>query len=73
MANIITLGDFRRLTADLPDDFTIDFRVRKRVPEDELAKRRYPYPYDTDYFEGVEFDDVGWSDKVICFGVTYEE
>lgn len=73
MAKIITLGDFRRLTADLPDDFTIDFRVRKRVPEAELAKRAYPYPYDTDYFEGVEFDDVGWSDKEICFGVTYEE
>ena len=69
MDTIKTLGDFRKLTKDLDDDFAIEFRVRRRVPEEELKTRRYPYPYDTEYFEGFEFDDIGYSDKAICFGV----
>lgn len=72
MAIIKTLGDFRRLTKDLDDDFAIEFSVRIRVPEKELKNRRYPYPYDTEYFDSFEFDDVGYSDKVACFGVTLE-
>jgi hypothetical protein len=73
MATIKTLGDFRKLTKDLGDDFAIEFRVRRRVPEEELKNRRYPYPYDTEYFEGFEFDDIGWSDKEVCFGVCLGE
>lgn len=69
MDTIKTLGDFRKLTKDLDDDFAIEFRVRRRVPEEELKTRRYPYPYDTEYFEEFEFDDIGYSDKEICFGV----
>ena len=72
MAIIKTLGDFRKLTKDLDDNFAIEFRVRTRVPEEELKKRRYPYPYDTEYFDGFEFDDIGYSDKVACFGITLE-
>lgn len=34
MAIIKTLGDFRRLTKDLDDNFAIEFRVRTMVPED---------------------------------------
>lgn len=66
---IKTLGDFRKLTAHLDDDFTIDFRVRRRLSEEELKNRTYPYPYDTEYFEGFEFDDIGYSNKKVCFGV----
>ncbi len=73
MAIIKTLGDFRKLTKGLDDDFEIEFRVRTRVPEEELKKRGYPYPFDTEYFDGFEFDDVGYSDKVACFGVTMPE
>lgn len=72
MAIIKTLGDFRRLTKNLDDDFSIEFRVRTRVLDEELRNRRYSYPYDTKYFDGFEFDDVGYSDKVACFGVTLE-
>ena len=72
MAIIKTLGDFRRLTEDLDDNFAIEFRVRTRVQEEELKNRKYPYPYDTEYFDGFEFDDVGYSDNVVCFGVTLE-
>ena len=67
---IRTVGDLRKLIKDLPDDFNIDFRVRVRVSDEELAQRRYPYPYDTEYFDGIEFDDIGWSDKDLCLGVT---
>lgn len=73
MTKIKTLGDFRRLTKDLDDNFAIEFRVRRRVPEEELKNRRYPYPYDTEYFDGFEFDDVGYSDKEVCFGVCLGE
>jgi len=72
MTTIKTLGDFRKLTKDLDDDFTIEFRVRRRVPEEELKNRAYPYPYDTEYFDGFEFDDIGYSDKEVCFGVCLE-
>ena len=69
MKRILTVGDLRKVIADLDDDFTIEMRVRTRVPDEELAKRGYPYPFDTKYFDGIEFDDIGYSDKVICFGV----
>lgn len=69
MKRILTVGDLRKVIADLDDDFTIEMRVRTRVPDEELAKRSYPYPFDTEYFNGIEFDDIGYSDKVICFGV----
>ena len=60
----------RKIIEGLSDDFTIEFRVREKVSDEELAKRKYPYPYDTEYFDGFEFDDIGWSDKVLCLGVT---
>ena len=69
MKKILTVGDLRKVIADLDDNFTIEMRVRTRVPDEELAKRGYPYPFDTEYIDGIEFDDIGYSDKVICFGV----
>ena len=33
----------------------------------------YPYPYETEYFEGIEFDDIGYSDKKLCLGVTFNK
>ena len=70
---IKTIGDLRKIIEGLSDDFTIEFRVREKVSDEELAKRKYPYPYDTEYFDGFEFDDIGWSDKVLCIGVTEGE
>lgn len=70
MANNIikTLGDFRRITKDLPDDFTIEMRIRHKLTDEELKDLTYPYPYETEYAE-LEYDDVGHSDKVLCLGV----
>lgn len=70
---IKTIGDLRKLIENLPDDFTIEFRVRRKLTEEELSKLSYPYPYETEYFEGFEADDIGWSDGVLCLGVCLEE
>ncbi len=70
MADITTIGDLKKAIANLPDDFSIEFRVRRRLTDEELKERRYPYPFDTTYIEGIDFDDIGWSDKEACFGVT---
>ena len=70
---IRTLGDFRKRFADFPDDFKIEFRVRRRLSDEELKNCIYPYPYATEYFDGFDVDDVGWSDREICLGVTLGE
>jgi hypothetical protein len=69
--DIKTIGDFRRLTQNLDDDFKLDVRIMKEVTEEELKNRRYPYPWDM--FDGrLEFHDIGYSDKEFCIGV-YEQ
>ena len=68
---IKTLGDFRRITKNLDDEFKLDIRIMKEVPEEELKTRIYPYPWDIT--RGImEFHDVGYSDKDFCIGI-YEE
>ena len=73
METIRTVKDLRELINQLDDDFVIEFRVRRKLTEEELKNMRYPYPYETEYFEGIEFDDIGYSDKVLCFGVTLNQ
>ena len=69
---IKTLGDFRRITKDLNDDFKLYIRIMKKVPEEELIKRGYPYPWDM--IDGrMEFQDVGVADKDICIGIYEKE
>lgn len=71
MTEIKTIGDFRRLTENLDDDFKIDVRIAREVPEEELKNRSYPYPWEL--FDGrLEFHDIGYSDKEFCIGV-YEQ
>ena len=69
---IRTLGDFRRLTKNLDDDFKLDVRIMKEVPKEELKQRLYPYPWDM--IDGrIEFHDIGYSDKDFCIGVYENE
>ena len=68
---IKTLGDFRKLTKDLDDDFKFDVRIMKEVSKEELAERLYSYPWDM--IDGrIEFHDIGYSDKDFCIGI-YEK
>ena len=66
---IKTIKDLKELIKDMDDDYTIEFRIRTKTSYEECTKRLYPYPYDTEYVEGFEYDDTGVSDKVICLGV----
>lgn len=65
---IKTLGDFRKITEHLEDNFNIEMRIRRKLSEDELKNSLYPYPYETFYVQ-LEFDDIGYSDKDLCLGV----
>ena len=66
-----TVGDLRKIIADLDDDFKLDVKIMKEVPEEELKHRSYPYPWDM--FDAVlEFQDIGYSDKELCLGTYYK-
>lgn len=69
---IKTVGDFRRMTENLDDDYEIEMRIRRKLTEEELKYLLYPYPYETEYTT-LEFDDVGVSDKVLCLGVERKD
>ena len=73
MKNIRTVKDLKEQIEHLDDDFVIEFRVRRKLTEEELKNMKYPYPYETEYFDGIEFDDIGYSDKVLCLGVTFNQ
>ena len=49
-------------------DFDIEARVHLEVMEEELQKRKYPYPHDT-YSAKLSVDDIGHSDKIVLIGV----
>lgn len=66
---IKTIGDLRKIIDGIDDDFIVEMRVRSKVSDEELEKRRYKYPYDTEYFNGFEMDDICTSDRVLCLGV----
>ena len=42
-------------------------RVRTKLSDEDLMDSWSPYK--TEYFIGFELDDIGHSDKVICFSV----
>lgn len=67
---INTIGELKEMIVDLPDNMTIEFRVRRKLTDEELKQMRYPYPFETTYIDGFFFDDIGWSDNEACFGVT---
>lgn len=69
MTRIKTVGDIRKLIESLPDDFEIEMRLVRELTEEEALKRnpQYPYPFVTDYEASLNFDDIGYSDKVVCF------
>lgn len=72
MSVIKTVGDLRKVIADLSDDFEIEMRIRRRLTDEELKQMPYPYPYETEYAT-LEFDDIGHSDRVLCLGVERKD
>ncbi len=69
---IKTLGDFRKATEHLSDDFKLEVGFYEQIPEDVLKKMFYSYPFYRTKCT-LEFNDVGYSDSVICLGVYKNE
>ena len=68
MSKIETVGELRELLKDLDDDYKLDIRIMKAIPEKELKNSSYPYPWEM--IKGyLEFQDIGVSDKELCLGV----
>lgn len=57
----MTVGEFKKIIANIPDEKEIEFSLQTQVSEEELAKMSYPYPYrnHTLTFAGY---DIGWSE-----------
>ncbi|WP_290054968.1 hypothetical protein [uncultured Muribaculum sp.] len=78
MNKIKTVGDLRKVIADLSDDFEIEMRIRRKLSDEEIKGlaekygRIYPYPYETEYAT-LEFDDIGHSDRMLCLGVERKD
>jgi len=69
---IKTVGDIRKMINGLDDDFKLDIRIMKKVPENELSQRLYPYPWDME--DGhMEFQDISWSEKEVSVGIYERE
>ena len=66
-----TVGDLRKIIANLDDDFKLDMRIMEEISEEELKGMSYAYPWRT-YDGYLEFQDIGYSDKELCLGVYYK-
>ena len=65
---IKTVGQLKNIIADIDDDFELSISLRELVPEEELNKRVYKFPYDDTDCE-MELDDIGHSSHQICFSM----
>lgn len=72
MDKVETVGELRELLKDLDDDYKLDIRIMKAIPEKDLKGSRYPYPCEMIYGY-LEFQDIGVSDKELCLGVYENE
>lgn len=66
MDKIETVGELRKILNDLEDDYKLDIRIMKAIPEKDIKGSRYPWEMIEGY---LEFQDIGVSDKELCLGV----
>lgn len=66
--NIKTIGQLRKYTNHLTDDFQIEFIVRKPYTDEEIKAIGGSCIWNPYHTQNVilEFDDIGYSDKVLC-------
>lgn len=48
----------------LPEDFQIKSQVIREIPEDELDKMSYKFPYEF-IDANLDIADIGYSDKIV--------
>ena len=65
---IRTIGELKKVIANIDDDFTINARIVRELSEEELSGSNYPYPYE--YTKAnLEIGDIGYSDKDVFINV----
>lgn len=69
---IKTVGDMRKALSNLDDDYTFEVDLFERLSDEQLRHMIYPWPYNRKNM-ALQFNDVGVSDKVACFGVYYKD
>jgi len=72
MNNIKTVGQLRKILKDFEDDYKLEIDYMILIPDEQLLKMSYPYPWIRKECR-LEFHDVGYSDKVIYFGLYDKE
>ena len=65
---IKTIGELKKAIANIDDDFTINARIVRELPEEELSGSNYPYPYEH-IKANLEIGDIGYSDKDVFINV----
>lgn len=70
----MTVGELKKIIDGVPDNFIFEVEVEKEVTKDELAKRSYPYPFDSERCQ-IKSDnyDIGWSDFKMKVNVRINE
>jgi len=66
--NIKTVGQLRAILKDFDDDFKLEMDYMILLTDEQLSKMSYPYPWMRQECI-LEFHDVGYSDRVLCFGL----
>ena len=62
----------KELLEKVDDDFDINLIIYKKIPEQKLKNIPYPYPYNQEKVE-IEFDDIGYTSKIIKFSGEIKE
>lgn len=63
-----TIKQLKDLIKNINDDFKIEVSIMEEISEQELLNSRYPFPWRHKQAK-IEFHDIGYSDKEVCFGV----
>lgn len=61
--------DLQKIIDQAGDDFRIQVRIVEGIPAEQLAAAPHWLPFESAEAD-IELDDIGYSDKVVCFSVT---
>ena len=57
------ISELKTIISGVPDDFEFEVEVEKKVSDEELKTRSYPYPFDSERCQVDKSSyDIGWSE-----------
>ena len=72
--NDMTIGELKKIIDSIPNEFIFEVEVEKKVSQEELSKRSYPYPFDSERCQIKCRDyDIGWMEKKMKVNVRLNE